>query len=129
MSDFEDPTYLLLALAERFERHAERNGQYLQHQSRDTALQLIASSEAWRAAANILRHTALTDTKSSFKITTRNPRSPRKAIPKCPKPKSPQSLAMKTATLLTQQLAALAKKLAFANPSRLLPWSARSRRT
>jgi hypothetical protein len=65
MSDFEDPTHLLSALAERFDRYAERNEQYLQHQSRDTALQLIASAKAWRVAADILRHTVLTTPKSS----------------------------------------------------------------
>jgi hypothetical protein len=65
MSDFEVPTHFLLALAERFGRHAEINEQYLQKQNRDTALQLVASAEAWRVAANILRQTVLTYTKSS----------------------------------------------------------------
>jgi predicted component of type VI protein secretion system len=64
MINFENPTDLLLALAERFDRHAERNEQYLQHQSRDAALQLVASSEAWRAAADIIRDTVLTYTNS-----------------------------------------------------------------
>jgi hypothetical protein len=63
---------LLSALADRFDDHAEmveQKSKQLQVNvlagSRDTALQLIASAEAWREAANILRHTVLTPTKSS----------------------------------------------------------------
>jgi hypothetical protein len=55
MNDFEDFTYLLLALVQQFDRYAESNGRYLQ----------TASAKAWRAAADILRDTVLTHTNSS----------------------------------------------------------------
>jgi hypothetical protein len=55
MINFEDSTHLLLALAQQFDRYAERNERYLQ----------TASAKAWREAADILRDTVLTHTNSS----------------------------------------------------------------
>jgi hypothetical protein len=65
MINFEDPTNLLLALADRFDRNAERNEQYLKHHCRDTALQCAAIATTWYVAADILRHTVLTLPNSS----------------------------------------------------------------
>jgi hypothetical protein len=64
MINFENPTDLLLALAERFDRNAERNERYLKHHCRDTVLQCAAIAEAWRGAADIIRDTVLTYTNS-----------------------------------------------------------------
>jgi hypothetical protein len=68
MSNFEDPTHSLSALAVRFDYYAEMADQDLDDslaEGRDTALQCAAIATTWREAANILRDTVLTPTNSS----------------------------------------------------------------
>jgi hypothetical protein len=72
MSGFEYHVDSLSALADRFDDYGEmavQNSKQLQVNvlagSRDTALQCAATAVTWREAANILRHTVLTPTKSS----------------------------------------------------------------
>jgi uncharacterized protein YukE len=63
MDGFEYHVPLLLALADRFDDHAEtveQNLDQLLKTSRDTALQCAAMAVTWRRAAKILRQTALT---------------------------------------------------------------------
>jgi hypothetical protein len=63
MSNFDDPTHSLSALAVRFDYYAEMADQDLDDslaEGRDTASQCVAIAATWREAANILRRTVLT---------------------------------------------------------------------